>query len=89
MLSKKNVYILILFLKVLGQLPPRKIGPPPPNPNPNPNPNRGQFSLGAIVWTPFWNYKQSTDILPVTNKKSSVNNSDLFQGLYSRKVASK
>ena len=29
MLSKKNVYILILFLKVLGQLPPRKIAPPP------------------------------------------------------------
>ena len=39
-----------MFLRVLGQLPPRKIAPNPkanPNPYPNPNPKRGAIFHGG------------------------------------------
>ena len=42
------MYVLCMFVQVLGQLPPNKIAPnPKTNPKPNPNPNRVAIFLGG------------------------------------------
>ena len=42
------MYVLCMFVQVLGQLPPNKIAPnPKTNPKPNPNPNQVAIFLGG------------------------------------------